>query len=82
MSEYPRFKYHKDGREFICPSEAFFLSLADHAEFEDLPFTGDRKVGTVKKATPCQQCLKYKAEIVELKLKLEAKVGMKRKAKV
>jgi hypothetical protein len=77
MSEYPKFKYHPDGREFICPTQEFFVSLKDHDEFEDEPFTGDRKISS-KKAIPCQQCLKLKAEIVELKLKLEAKVGMKK----
>ena len=69
---YPKMKYHPDGREFLCQSEDFFLSLTDHATFEDLPFTGPRRV-TVKKAIPCQQCLTLKAEIVELKLKLEKK---------
>ena len=41
---YPKHLYHPDGRSFMCPSQEFQNSLEDGKEFEDMPFTGERKI--------------------------------------
>ena len=66
---YPKFKYHPSKPDFLCPSEAFFLTLEDHDEYEDIPFTGDRKV--TKKSRLCVECISKKIIINELESKIE-----------
>jgi hypothetical protein len=37
-------KYHKDGRSYLCKDLSFHSTLSDADEWEEQPFTGDRKV--------------------------------------
>lgn len=76
MADFPKWQYHPTKGEFICPSEDFLKTLDNWQEYEDLPFTGDRKIES--KASKCFSCTlllgknkKLKLDVVDLKLEIE-----------
>jgi len=40
----PVWMYHKDGRAYLCNDLDFHATLPDADEWENEPFTGDRKI--------------------------------------
>jgi len=67
---FPKFLYRSNGESFMCPSQEFWDSMPQKAEWVEDPFIGERVKLLDQNRKGCRKCEELRKEVTALKLQI------------